>query len=215
MKNVGIFGGTFDPVHLGHLELANYAAQYCKLDEIVFIPTAAPPHKIGISITSFQDRVEMLKLAIAGKDTFSISTIEKQLTPPSYTIDTLRLFIDDEQKDNNDYYFIIGVDAFLEISTWKRATEVLRRIHFIVAARKGYNHQRFCDFMGDLQYQTIGSYWYHKDSLKKVYYLDREIQEISSSAIRKDIARKIPSEQFLSPAVYDYIKRHSLYTRER
>ncbi len=138
MKRIGLFGGTFNPVHCGHLELAEYARKEINLEAVIFIPSASPPHKTAHHIELFEHRVKMLRLALKDSDYFSVSEVEGLLSSPSYSIDMLDQIV---QNTTNvvEYYFIIGIDAFLEIHLWKQFEEVLNSVHFIVAARYRIN----------------------------------------------------------------------------
>lgn len=211
MKKTGLFGGTFDPVHVGHIELSQYAMKVCSLDEVVFIPAAAPPHKKNISITPFKYRVEMLKLAISGEENYSISTIEEKLVPPSFTIDTLNLFFQN-QKGLNNYFFIIGIDAFLEIHTWKEYVKVLKSVNFIVSAREGFASELFYHYMINLCYSRNGSFWYNSQNGKKIYYLESDIPDISSSNVRESIKQENLSGGIINSEVLQYIYKLGLYT---
>ncbi len=212
MKKTGLFGGTFDPIHYGHLELARNALRLCDLSEIVFIPSGVPPHKTGAEITPFQHRVKMLKLATRKDPGFSISTIEERLASPTFTVDTLNLFF--RKKVTQDYYFILGVDAFLDIRTWKQFEKVLNGINFIVATRSGYAPELFYEFMKKLCYDRYKTFWCNKKSGMKTYFLDIEIPGISSSGVREGIKRNSLSAKLISPSVLKYITKHSLYSSE-
>lgn len=211
MKNVGLFGGTFDPVHNGHIELARFAMTCCQLSELIFIPSASPPHKDRAGIASFQHRVEMLKLMVAAEKKFSISTIEEKLNPPSFTIDTLNLFLK-YKKEPENFYFIIGVDAFVEIHTWKNYKEVLKSVNFIVSARQGYSRLSFEKYMNTLRYFLKGSVWHSYQSKKKIYYLREDVSDISSSDIREGIKGNNLRQGMISPAVLQYISTNGLYS---
>ena len=112
-RKIGLLGGTFDPIHYGHLQLAESALVECKLDKVVFIPSALPPHKNGAVITSFRHRLAMLSLAGQGFNGFECNAIEGDLPKPSYTIDTLRELLK-HYKSDCQLYFMIGADAFLD-----------------------------------------------------------------------------------------------------
>lgn len=210
MKNTGLFGGTFDPVHKGHIELSRCAMKVCSLDEVVFIPAAAPPHKKNISITPFRYRVEMLKLAIRCEENFSISTIEEKLMPPSFTINTLDLLFKN-QKGLTNYYFIIGIDAFLEIHTWKEYRKVLEAVNFIVSAREGHASELFYGYVTNLCYSRNGSFWYNSNNGRKIFYLKIGIPDISSSNVRESIQREKVSGDMIHSEVLQYIKEFGLY----
>lgn len=211
MKALGLFGGTFNPVHRGHLELARHALNYCRLSEIVFIPAAVPPHKTKNTIVSFTHRVEMLKLAIGKEKNFSVSTVEKNLSYPNFTIDTL----DQLTKNKNsfkEFFFIIGLDAFLEIHTWKDSEKVLNSVNFIVAARQGYSADKYYSYIGSLRYTKSDSFWYNAVTGKKIIYLDIEVPGISSSDVRNSIKQKKILTDLVNSKVLQYILKHQLYT---
>ena len=115
MKNIGILGGTFDPVHLGHLELGAAALRQFDLDEIFFIPSAYPPHKENSSVAPFHDRVAMLELVLSGNSCYQVSNIEQDIEPPNYTKDTLERLFREKGEDTYTFNFLTGIDAFLEI----------------------------------------------------------------------------------------------------
>ena len=213
MKNIGLFGGTFDPVHRGHTELARCAMNLCDLGEVIFIPAAAPPHKKNSSVATFKHRVEMLKLAVSVEENFSISTIEETLASPNYTIDTLTLFLKNTIAPCN-YFFIIGVDAFLEIHTWKDSEGVLSSVNFIVSAREGYISELFYAYMKNLCYSRKGSFWYNTKNGKKIYYLKSDIPDISSSKVREGLRQRNLSSDMIKPEVLKYMGEHRLYTTE-
>ncbi len=130
---LGIFGGTFDPVHYGHLLLAEQCREQCALDEVRIIPAGLPPHKAGDKITSSNDRVEMLKLAIGGHEHFSIDERELEREGPSYTFETLdELREEDPQRE---LYLIIGADSLRDFPTWKHPEKILESARLIVVNR--------------------------------------------------------------------------------
>lgn len=211
MRRVGLFGGTFDPVHLGHIELAEYALESCELDKVMFLPAAAPPHKFESVITSFQHRVQMIRLAIGADKRFSVSEIETHLTPPTYTIDTLKV-LKASMPAGGELFFIIGSDAFLEIEYWKDHYSVLSQVHFIVVARSGDDSMQLLRSLSRLGYEKKDGYWYNGNTSKKIYFLDIDVAAISSSEIRAELRRGRSVDDMLDPAVKEYIQRHKLYT---
>jgi nicotinate-nucleotide adenylyltransferase len=133
---IGLFGGTFDPIHWGHLRSAEEVREAFALDRILFIPTAKPPHKRGQTKTSQRDRLAMVRLALASNPNFGVSTVEINRPGVSYSIDTLRYFAARKRRQDT-YYFILGLDAFREIGTWKDFKEVFPLCNFIVTSRPG------------------------------------------------------------------------------
>jgi len=113
----GLFGGTFDPIHFGHLRAAQELIELLNLDRVIFIPAALPPHKTARVITPFEHRLQMLQLAISGKDQFSFSDVENLRPGKSFSIDTVRYFLDSRDK-SLEFFFITGQDAFDAITTW-------------------------------------------------------------------------------------------------
>lgn len=212
MKRIGLFGGTFNPVHLGHLELAEYARDEINLDAVIFIPSASPPHKTQHQIQPFEHRVKMLSLALKDSDYFSISEVEGLLSSPSYSIDMLNQLLQ-ITTDEVDYYFIIGIDAFLEIHLWKKFEEVLGSVHFIVAARCGIAKDTMERYISDLGYEKKEHCWYSFRNGKSIYYLEKMVKQISSSELRDKLIQTIAIET-LPPGVGNYIDMHGLYGRK-
>ncbi|NLL36467.1 MAG: nicotinate-nucleotide adenylyltransferase [Fretibacterium sp.] len=135
---VGIMGGTFDPIHYGHLLAAEECRRSLKLDRIVFIPTGNPPHKDAGRLTSAEDRYAMTLLATAGVPEFSVSRTEVDRARPSHTVDTLKEFIE-RGIDSRDLYFITGLDALLSIATWKDYMQIPSLCTIVTATRPGYS----------------------------------------------------------------------------
>lgn len=214
VKRIGLLGGTFNPVHFGHLNLAEAAMNECRLDQIVFIPSALPPHKDETSIASFTARVAMLQRAGANNNRFTCTTIEGQLPTPSYTIDTLRAIDETFPKDAR-IFFIIGIDAFLDLLTWKSYEEILQRVTLVVAQRKGYHIEQLFSFLIMLNYVDRGHCWQGGDGNKEVYLLNTLPGDYSSTAIREKMQRRIFSTQDVPEEVIKYIKLHNLYQPKR
>ena len=178
-----IFGGTFDPIHSAHLEMARLAADQFVLDRVLFIPAGNPPHKHAD--TSYEHRYRMVELACAADARFVASRLEEG-NGKSYSIDT----IERVQAANGVLFFIIGADAFAEIETWHRWQDVIRAVEFIVAARPGH--------------QIVSP------SGARVHRLETLDLPVSSSEIRDALARgEMPRE--LPPAVAGYIRANGLY----
>ena len=136
MKKIGILGGTFNPVHNGHLALANMALKEFKLDQIVFIPSGNPPHKQLSNIIDTKSRYQMLKMAIVGQSKFKISKIEMQVTGPAYAVDTFRKLAK-KYGQRSKLFYIMGMDSFIDMKNWKTPKELFKYCDLIVATRSG------------------------------------------------------------------------------
>lgn len=207
---IGLLGGTFDPVHYGHLQLAEAASRECGLDQVFFIPAAEPPHKNRTAVSSFSHRLAMLELAIEGRQGFVCSAIEGVLPRPSYTIDTLKV-LQGQYGSQHRLYFMIGVDAFLDILSWKLHQDVLRSVDIILAKRRGYTGEPLTDLLKKLGYTEKQGLWQADDGKRDIYIVQKIPDGQSSSAIRAMIATGLPVEQFLPPAVMGYINKNNLY----
>jgi nicotinate-nucleotide adenylyltransferase len=133
---VGIFGGTFDPVHMGHLILAEQAREQARLDAVWFVPAPRPPHKPEAELTRFEQRVEMLELALAGNPAFRIDDLEKERTGPSYTVDTLAELCRRHPKD--EFFLLAGSDTVRDLGTWYEPVRLLELAGLVVMARAGH-----------------------------------------------------------------------------
>lgn len=207
---IGLLGGTFDPVHFGHLHLADVAMTECSLERVLFIPAAQPPHKDETTLSPFADRVAMLEIAGRLSDRFSCTTIEGELPTPSYTFETL-LRIRGSLPQGADVFFIIGADAFLDLLSWRSYEKILQLVNLVVARRKGYSHRQLLDFLRLLDYSEKGDCWRKKDGDKKVILLRAVPGDFSSTCIRNEIGQgKFPAGA-LPDEVIKYIKQHHLY----
>lgn len=184
---LAIFGGTFDPIHKGHLAIARKAAWHFGLDCVLFVPAYHPPHKAGATNATYEDRVRMAELACGGRAGFEVSRLEEG-TERSYSIDTIEKVA--RMAPEDELYFLIGADAFGEIRTWRRWRDVARAVRFLVVSRPGWD--------------------YEIPAGVTLERLDTVELPISSSDVRKALAAgKRPME--LPQRVLDYILRHGLY----
>src|SRR5438876_4186908 len=133
---IGVFGGTFDPVHLGHLILAEQCREQGRLDQVWFVPAASPPHKQGQTLTAFAQRVEMLALAVAGQPAFRIDELEKDRPGPSYTVDTLEQI--KAQRADTDLHLIIGADTLHDLPHWYEPARVAVLAELLVVPRSDW-----------------------------------------------------------------------------
>ncbi len=189
MKKIGLFGGTFDPVHLGHLLMARAAMEQMGLDKVVFIPSCVPPHKKAPTLFTAADRMKMVRMAIKGIAEFEVSDFEIKKGGKSYSVDTVRHFrglygLQDKM------FFIVGGDAIKQLDTWKDVNILKTMCSFVSVNRPGYPR-------GEEKLK------YHAVTMNGI--------EMSSTEIRKRILLE-KSIQFLVPdAVLSYIKRNHLY----
>ena len=132
---LGVFGGTFDPVHLGHLILAEQCREQAGLDEVLFIPSARPPHKLNQPLTPFERRVEMLALAISGQPAFHVDEMEKDRPGPSYTVETLRIL--KERRPGAELFLIVGGDSLNDLPYWYEPRRIVELATLLIVARPG------------------------------------------------------------------------------
>lgn len=209
----GILGGTFNPVHLGHILLALEAREKLKLDEVLFIPTGDPPHKTGQALASAKDRHEMVRLAISGYPFFKVSSMEIDRKNKSYTIDTVREL--KTQRPGDSFYFIIGLDAFMEIGSWKEPETLLNLVHFIVVSRPGSRFRDLVNIPGfepasvdslkAMDEERISQYEFSPRHGLSIVLLWIEPVSVSSSEIRENIRKGTMNNKFLPDQVKSYI----------
>lgn len=212
--NIGLMGGTFNPVHFAHLRIAEAARNLCGLDRVLFIPAADPPHKPLAGDVSFARRCEMVRLAIAGNPAFELSDIEGQRDGKSYSIDTIKFF--NTQHPDYKLFFIIGSDSFFEIGLWHRYAEIFRLCSLIVVERPGHP---VTDPFEALPVAIRGEFSYTAASLKLqhmsghlVHILKGRPLDISSTGIRSLVAAGSSITSLVPPAVEAYIKSQRIYT---
>jgi nicotinate-nucleotide adenylyltransferase len=220
MKHWGIFGGTFNPVHYGHLRVAVEVLEKFRLEKIVFIPSAQPPHKSYSNIANAEDRLNMTQLAIRSCPLFECSNIETQRQGLSYTIDTIYELI---KRYSNDvqFYYLIGRDAFFAIHTWKSFEMLFERIPFIVMSRPEISNDYDTSDDRFIQYiqQTISQKYVHfkQDKYmthpykKQIYYCQVTALDISSSQIRTSLQNGHSTKYLLPDTVLDYIHDNNIY----
>lgn len=200
---IGIFGGTFDPIHMGHLRVAEEVREAFSLDKIFFVPGGMPPHKRQRKVAGPEERLRMLRSAVRGNRFFRVSEIEIKRTGPSYTIDTLKDF----EKRFSDLYFLIGIDAFSEIDTWHLYRELFYHTNFIVMTRPFGAGRTITEILpGDVKKdfrKTNDSFYVHKSG-KKIHLHDITQIDISSTKI-KELLKKHRSIRYLVPASVEKI----------
>lgn len=210
MTRIGLFGGTFNPIHSGHLQLAQAAQDECKLDQVLFIPAAEPPHKDASKIVSYAHRSKMVSLACLPYGDFSLCTIESHLPYPSYTIDTFEALCEMWVGKDIVPFFLIGFDAFLEIQTWKDYEKLLAKVQFILCPRVENDIVDKEILLKTLGYRWQGGKWIHP-YYHSVHELSRYPDAVSSTGLRKQFLRNNTIEDGLPPLVDAYIKENNLY----
>ncbi|MEM5817277.1 MAG: nicotinate-nucleotide adenylyltransferase [Desulfitobacterium hafniense] len=198
-KRIGIMGGTFDPLHYGHLVAAEMARHEFALEKVIFIPTGNPPHKVGRRVTSPGDRYEMVKRAVQDNSFFEVSDLEIQRKGYSYTVDTLKEL--HELYPQHELYFITGADAFREIFTWREVQSVLSLSHFIGASRPGFDPH---EFLEELKRD-------YPEFLPHMHLFDVPALAISSTDIRSRVKEGKPIRYLLPESVRLYIEEADLY----
>lgn len=193
-------GGTFDPIHYGHLVVAEEVRHQFGLAKVIFVPAARPPHKEVKEISEPYHRVNMAKLATASNEYFEVSTIEVQRGGPSYTIDTVMAL--QEKYGVDTVYFITGADAVLEILTWKEAERLLSICKFIAATRPGYDLTKLEETLKPLS----------KGVLKNIIPLEVPALSISSTDIRNRVREGRSIKYLLPEPVEKYLIDHGIYT---
>ncbi len=204
-KNVGIMGGTFDPIHLGHLVTAEEARQQFGLDSVIFVPSGHPPHKNSQKVSDMEHRYLMTVLAVITNPHFTVSRveIERSLKGPTYTVDTVKWF-QNYFGPKTQVYFITGADAMLDILTWKDYEHLLDTCRFIAASRPGYSFSRLRKTLD----KSISS---GATILDRVSYLEIPAMAISSTDIRERV-RSGKTIKYLTPeAVEQYIIKNRLW----
>lgn len=199
---LGIFGGSFDPVHYGHLLLAEQCRETCRLDRVLFVPAATPPHKIDGLRASPQQRVEMLKLGIAGHECFEVSTIEVDRGGVSYTVDTLSDLRKSEASDAQ-LFLLMGAESLSELPTWREPETICNLATIVVARRAG---------APPIEFQVL-SPLVSPDRLDEFQAAQFEtpIIELSSTDIRQRVARGNSIRYRTPRAVEKYIESKRLY----
>ena len=193
---IGIFGGTFNPIHLGHLLIARDALEQCGLSCVKFIPAAMPPHKKATPLAPADHRLRMMELAIHGNRQFQIDDIEIRRGGGSYSFETVAQL--KEKHPRTDFYFILGSDSYRELHQWHKAKQLVTLCQFIVLARSGYEPKNL--HLRAAAFRKL-----------RAHFVPSHPCSISSSEIRQRIAARQSIRYLVPEAVRRYIERHRLY----
>lgn len=194
---IGLFGGTFDPIHMGHVDMIRQVCEHMPLDKVIFIPAYIPPHK-NKTITPYHHRMAMAKLALQHDSMFEISDYESKTSKPSYTFYTLSYF--KENYPNDEFFYIMGADSFNNIESWYKWNELLGLSNFIIIDRKDY----------PLAISKTTQIELDK-SPYTVYHLPLKTIPISSTLIRQQLKDRKLMPNTLEDEVYSYILENNLY----
>ena len=211
MERIGLFGGTFDPVHCGHLAIAEQAAEELRLEQILFIPAPDPPHKRR-TMATYGQRVAMLELALAEHSRFSVSLLEAELPAPSYTVDTL---LELRKRLAGQFYFLIGADSLLELHLWYRLEELLRLTNFAVISRPGIALVAMQEAIARLPGSFLPDdakqmHWQRADGAEFFLLVNRLKEDVSSTAIRAQL-RRGEKTVMLDRRVMGVVEKERLY----
>lgn len=202
VQRFGLLGGTFDPIHYGHLVIAEEVRTALDLAEMVFVPTGQPPHKPGKIITEARHRLAMLELAIASNPYFTISTVDIERPGPSYTVDTLRL-LREQWGEETEIYFVIGWDSLEELPTWYNPEGILEQVtHLVAVYRPGYIE--VSGYRDRLEERLPGL-------KQRLLTMPAPQLEISATDLRRRVAEGRPIKYQTADAVEQYIIEHRLY----
>jgi nicotinate-nucleotide adenylyltransferase len=193
---LGILGGTFDPPHIGHLILADFAASALQLDRVLFVPAGTPPHKSGTR-TSTEHRLAMLEIALAHEPTWAISHVDIDRPGPHYTVDMLRILATDHP--DAELYFIMGGDSFRDLPTWSRPDELISLCKLAVMGRPNI------PITPDMHESML------PNLAKRSIFIDAPLIGVSSTEIARWLAQRRPIRRLLPPGIAEYIAQHGLY----
>jgi nicotinate-nucleotide adenylyltransferase len=202
IARIGVLGGTFDPIHVGHVAVAHAARLELGLDEVLVIPAAIPPHKIGAAMAPAADRLAMVELAVAGEPGLVASRIELDRPGPSWTVDTLDALLDEARAAGRDVELtlILSADAFAGLSAWQEPARLLRQARVAVVPRPGHARPSIEALPPDLR-ALAGA----------TAFLDGPNIDISATDIRRRVAAGLSIDGLVAPEVARYIEAHHLY----
>jgi nicotinate-nucleotide adenylyltransferase len=214
-QRLGLFGGTFNPIHYGHLRSAEEVCEALGLTRLWFIPAGEPPHKAAQGITPFETRLEMTRLAVGDHPVMSVSDLEGRRPGRSYSIETLRQ-VRCEVGPTWELYFILGLDAVLEIASWKDYRDLFTLSHFVVLDRPGYDRQ----LLGEVLLREVhpqfkplqGEHGFRHHAGHKVIFQETTLLDISGTTIRNLVGQGHSIRYLLPEAVRRYIINHKFYT---
>ncbi len=202
MRHIGVIGGTFDPIHFGHLVIAEEVYATLKLAQMVFVPAGQPPHKPEQVVTPAQDRLAMLQLAIASNPHFTISMVDLERPGPSYTVETLRL-LRGQWGEQTAIYFVIGRDSLEDLLDWYDPLGILEQLDYLVAVKRpGYTEEK--GYIERLEERLPGI-------RQRLIIMSAPQLKISATELRQRVAEGRPIKYQVPEVVEQYILQHGLY----
>jgi len=195
---IGVLGGTFDPIHIGHLVAAEEVRVQLGLDRVIFVPAGLPPHKLSNKLSPVEHRLAMVELAIASNPYFTVSRVDIDRFGPCYTVDTIQL-LRDELGPDVELYFIMGSDSLADILTWHKPERLIRLCRLAVVERPGYRVD-----MEELEHLLPGI-------TSRVHFVNSPQLDISSTDIQRRVREGLPIKYQVPEAVEKYIYEHGLY----
>jgi nicotinate-nucleotide adenylyltransferase len=209
---IGILGGTFDPIHCGHLDIGSAAERALGLSRMVLVPSSTPPHREA-PLASGYHRFAMAAMAIQGRPGWAVSDIELQSGATSYTATTLQKLIDEGCRPG-DLYFVIGADAFAEIATWRDYPRILDRAHFVVVSRPGWPVQTLPERLPDIAPRMHRAPIDTDGRGPMIILIDAPTADVSSTAIRRRLMANESIAGLVDPRVQQHIEQHGLYSNK-
>ena len=200
---IGTLGGTFDPVHKGHIQIARFAAEAHRLDSVIFIPNRSNPLKNDAPLVSDEDRLEILSLALSDDPSFYISRIELDREGPSYTVDTLRSIAGEVNSDTS-LFFILGSDSLLSFHRWHKVREIFNYATVIPVARRDLPLERLDEIASTLPPEMLDEF--------RRNFVQKEFVDISSTELREQLKKAPPWPQAIPLPCLEYIKKYKLYS---
>ncbi|AMV71156.1 nicotinate-nucleotide adenylyltransferase [Desulfuromonas carbonis] len=210
---IGIFGGTFNPIHLAHLRVAEEVREVCALDRVMFLPAATPPHKSVAEEVPFAERLAMVEAAIADHPDFFASDLEGRRLGKSFSVDTLEILRREQPSD--EFFFLIGMDSFRDLPTWRDYRRLFSLAHIVVAPRPGVNSEQPQELLpvamrDQFCYDATSKTWRHAGGTSLIFLAETYL-DISSTRIRQLVAAGRSIRYLVPPAVAEHIRHRGFY----
>lgn len=209
----GLFGGTFNPIHLAHLRIAEEVREACALDRVLFVPAATPPHKALQGDVGFAHRLAMVAAAIVDNPAFAVTDMENRRSGKSYSVQTLEILR--RESPGEEFFFIMGMDSFLEIASWYEYRRLFELCHIVVTSRPGSHGGAPQDLLpvaaaNEFCYDGASRRLLHRSGFS-IIFLEETFLDISSTRIRQLVAAKRSVRYLVPTAVESYFRQHALY----